>query len=253
MWCCACQQDVPALGSPGGGDLRCGKCGTSLAAAGYVVANAATPPTPTSELAPEPETESQAEGVVAIERIRSVEEASLQHSAHKPPLPEDDWALEAELRGVQRLLSSLKSRPLAGNEPHAIHASHRPVPRAHADVVSAGQRVSSASNDDSADRHVALATDEDPAPRGHSIAWLILSVSLAVFSCGSVLLVWSLVGHREDLWPVGLPLALIGQAGLMVGVILQLDGLRIAAASRSAATATRKPTRRRRRAARVDA
>jgi hypothetical protein len=40
-----------------------------------------------------------------------------------------------------------------------------------------------------------------------------------------VLLVWSLVAGRDDLWPVGMPLALIGQAGLILGLILQLDGL----------------------------
>jgi hypothetical protein len=27
------------------------------------------------------------------------------------------------------------------------------------------------------------------------------------------------------LWPIGLPLALIGQAGLIIGLVLQLDGL----------------------------
>jgi hypothetical protein len=251
MWCCACQQDVPALGSASGGDLRCGKCGTSLAAAAYVVASAAAAPSPITEPTPDPETESQAEAVVAIERIHSVEDPSLQHATHKPPLPEDDWALEAELRGVQRLLTSLKSRPLAG-EAHTIHSGHRPLPRAHTDVANSAVRNLDASNDDSTDRHVAPAMNEDPVPRGHSIAWLILSVSLAVFSCGSVLLVWSLIGQREDLWPVGLPLALIGQAGLMVGVVLQLDGLRIAATARSSATGSRKPTRRRRRASRLE-
>jgi hypothetical protein len=253
MWCCACQQDVPALGSPSGGDLRCGKCGTSLAAAAYVVASAAGAPSPIAELTSEPETGPATQPVVAMECIHSAEDATLQHSAHKPPLPEDDWALEAELRGVQRLLSSLKARPLAGNEPHAIHTSHPALPRAHVEVANAGARESGASNDDSKERYVAAATIEDPAPRGHSVAWLVLSVSLAVFSCGSVLLVWSLVGQRADLWPVGLPLALIGQAGLMVGVVLQLDGLRIAATVRSSAAGSRKTTRRRRRAATAEA
>ena len=62
-------------------------------------------------------------------------------------------------------------------------------------------------------------------PRGHAAAWTILSLGLAVFACGAMLLAWSLVGQREDLWPVGMPLALIGQAGLVLGLILQLDGL----------------------------
>jgi hypothetical protein len=40
-----------------------------------------------------------------------------------------------------------------------------------------------------------------------------------------VLLGWSFAADRADLWPLGLPLALIGQAGLIVGLVLQLDGL----------------------------
>src|SRR5205814_4004143 len=62
-------------------------------------------------------------------------------------------------------------------------------------------------------------------PRSNTAAWTIVSLSLAVFACGAVLLAWSLLGQREDLWPVGLPLALIGQAGLIVGLVLQIDGL----------------------------
>jgi hypothetical protein len=54
---------------------------------------------------------------------------------------------------------------------------------------------------------------------------MILCLGLAAFSCGAVLLGWSLVAERDDLWPIGMPLALIGQAGLILGLILQLDGL----------------------------
>ena len=46
-----------------------------------------------------------------------------------------------------------------------------------------------------------------------------------MFACGAVLLGWSLVAQRDDLWPIGMPLALIGQAGLILGLVLQLDGL----------------------------
>jgi hypothetical protein len=56
-------------------------------------------------------------------------------------------------------------------------------------------------------------------------AWLLLSLGLATFACGSVLLGWSFATDREDLWPLGMPLALAGQAALIVGLVLQLDGL----------------------------
>jgi hypothetical protein len=131
-----------------------------------------------------------------------------------PPLPEDDWTLEAELRGVQRLLSSLKSRP-AATEPMALHLPEMAIPGWHAHAAE-----SPAADDD--DEPTGVANDQ---PRTNTAAWTILSLSLAVFACGAVLLAWSLLGKREDLWPVGLPLALIGQAGLFLGLVLQIDGL----------------------------
>ncbi len=53
----------------------------------------------------------------------------------------------------------------------------------------------------------------------------MILLSVATFVCGSVLLVWSFVAQRADLWQYGLPLTLAGQAGLFIGVLLQLDGL----------------------------
>ena len=55
------------------------------------------------------------------------------------------------------------------------------------------------------------------------IAWLILALGLMAFSCGGVLLAWSLLGHRSDLWNYGMPFALAGQFGLLLGLILHLD------------------------------
>ena len=53
----------------------------------------------------------------------------------------------------------------------------------------------------------------------------MLALGLALFACGAVLLGWSFAAGRSDLWPIGLPLALGGQAGLIVGLVLQLEGL----------------------------
>ena len=53
----------------------------------------------------------------------------------------------------------------------------------------------------------------------------MLTIGLAVFACGAVLVGWSFVAQRNDLWPMGMPLVLIGQAGLILGLVLQLNGL----------------------------
>jgi len=57
------------------------------------------------------------------------------------------------------------------------------------------------------------------------VAWLSLSLGLMAFVCGAVLVGWSFFAGRGDLWNLGLPLALVGQAGLLIGVIFQMDFL----------------------------
>ena len=44
-------------------------------------------------------------------------------------------------------------------------------------------------------------------------------------ACGGVLIAWSLFAERPDLWSLGMPLAVVGQGGLVIGLLMQLDGL----------------------------
>lgn len=173
MWCSTCQQDVPGLGSPADGALRCGKCAQPLTDSPAPVLNKA-----------------------ALERLLG-----------DLPVAEDDWALEAELRGMQRMLGTLR----ATTPSTAIHAAHPAPPAWHVPTEALPAEV-----------RPAIA---DAKSATHLVAWTILSLGLAVFACGGVLLGWSIAAGREDLWPIGMPLALIGQAGLILGLVLQLDGL----------------------------
>lgn len=141
--------------------------------------------------------------------------AALERLLRSAPLGEEDWAMEAELRGVQRLLGSLKSRAPIATESVSLHPPQRSPAAWHAG------HAKQAPETDNFGPEQGIAKQ----PRGHAAAWTILSLGLAVFACGAMLLAWSLIGQREDLWPVGMPLALIGQAGLVLGLILQLDGL----------------------------
>lgn len=61
--------------------------------------------------------------------------------------------------------------------------------------------------------------------RGSLITWSILSLGIMAFAFGCVLLGWSYFSQRPELWTQGLPFALGGQAALIIGLILQLDGL----------------------------
>lgn len=56
-------------------------------------------------------------------------------------------------------------------------------------------------------------------------AWAAICLGLMAFACGGVLLGWSVLGDREELWSLGVPIALVGQVALLVGLCLQLDRL----------------------------
>jgi hypothetical protein len=57
------------------------------------------------------------------------------------------------------------------------------------------------------------------------VTWLALAVGTTGFVCGGVLVGWSLVAGRQELWNIGLPVALVGQIALLAGLVLQLDRL----------------------------
>jgi hypothetical protein len=55
------------------------------------------------------------------------------------------------------------------------------------------------------------------------ILWVVLTLGIGLFTCGTVLVAVSLTGGRLNLWKIGTPLVLAGQALLFVGLALQLD------------------------------
>jgi hypothetical protein len=61
--------------------------------------------------------------------------------------------------------------------------------------------------------------------RSNRSCWLLLGLGLAVFTCGAFLIGYSLLGERDELWDVGAPLVLVGQATFLMGLVLQLDVL----------------------------
>ncbi len=63
------------------------------------------------------------------------------------------------------------------------------------------------------------------APRGNLFAWPALMLGMMAFTCGGVLLGWSFATGRGDLWTYGMPAVLAGQGLLVLGLVLQLEGL----------------------------
>ena len=59
--------------------------------------------------------------------------------------------------------------------------------------------------------------------RSSILCWALLMLGVALFACGGSLIGYSLLGDRGELWSLGTPLALAGQAAFLIGLILQLD------------------------------
>ncbi len=55
------------------------------------------------------------------------------------------------------------------------------------------------------------------------LTWLSLALGTTGLVCGGVLMGWSLATGRQELWTIGLPVALISPIALMIGLVLQLD------------------------------
>ncbi|MEX2174740.1 MAG: hypothetical protein WD872_10285 [Pirellulaceae bacterium] len=166
MWCSNCQHDVAPEASPAGDSLvRCAACGTTL---GHD-----RPQRP----------EEQSSGPLSMD-------------------PADDWQIEAEMRGVERLVASLRPKTrLDGAATVAVPHLPRQAGTAAAEAAKKG------------------------TPKTNLAVWSLVALGLALFACGTVLLGWSQIVERPDLWSLGMPLALAGQAALIVGLVVQLDGL----------------------------
>ena len=61
--------------------------------------------------------------------------------------------------------------------------------------------------------------------RSALICWTMLSIGVALFVCGASLIGWSLLEERDELWNIGAPIVLAGQATFLIGLVLQLDGI----------------------------
>lgn len=196
MWCKNCRQDVPAVAA-GNGSVRCSRCGGGL---------------------------HKREPVAVTVHTAGLEEESVESEfdlpAGQPSPPEsnidfDDWLLDVELQRLQRLISAGAGGPQSTASPTFTTS---PFP------FSATPNVASFSN---APRMGQVAVPpEKVAPRKASLlVWSLLGSGIMAFVCGAVLLAWSLITGRGELWTLGMPICLGGQLGLLLGLMFQLTRL----------------------------
>ncbi len=197
MWCRSCQQDVPAVASTDDAVVRCARCHSDLSVM----------PTDTTADALQAETGQSADH-------RHVLESEVQYrSLDPPPRSWESWELAEDLREADRLVHSLGIR--------RVDAAHE-IPLNSAALENDPRAQSTARRRD----HAAGATKSERKPRRSSLlTWSILSLGLMTFAFGAMLLGWSFWMGRADLWRLGMPFTLAGQAALVIGLVLQLDGL----------------------------
>lgn len=226
MWCKQCQEDVPGVCSDDGSQYACPRCGDGLPIA------SASSSSDTCACGGDCSCGGACGGSGECVCRAENEDASqpvfeeLLQIAPEPPPSYDGWELEEQLRHIERVLAPDKS--VTGRTEKTVEAKQIRLDSGHTATV-----------------HFRPSTAEEPAStrpaqaRNGSgwlplAAWASLSLGLMAFAFGGVLLGWSMATDREDLWSLGLPVALGGQVVLLLGLILQLD--RIWRDSRSTAS-----------------
>jgi hypothetical protein len=134
--------------------------------------------------------------------------------------------MDEQLRHIERVLLANKFRSAAPAETTSPEAARMDAPHAGPPAWHV--------------RSAKKPTSEADSPAAESRGWFMglaigaaVSLGGAALVCGAALLVWSMAMQRQELWTVGMPIALGGQVVLLVGLVMQLN--RLWSDSRSAA------------------
>lgn len=189
MWCRHCQQDVPAIAVSGERKYCCPRCGEGIAVEG------------------------PGESAAAKSTSKPSESVHVEESPFS-----DDWELDEQLRHIGRVLRIDKTqykREQSGSQREVarLDRAHQKMEYFHAPAAISAARECRSKSRPAADEVTFMGV----------LAWLVLSLGTAALICGGILLAWSIVAGRSELWKLGLPIAAGGQIALLIGLVLQLD------------------------------
>jgi hypothetical protein len=193
MWCKQCQQDVPGVVAPDDPvRIRCPRCRSPLGS------GASPPDEHVVQTAEQPS--SGTLGIVTDEEAPDFVELV-------------DWELEQDLKAVDRVIRQLRQTGIG--LPKEVTPSRWRLDTG--DKLPMGWHGSAEKK--------AARKKRSISSRWAFVSWTLLSLGIMAFVCGSVLMGWSFFADRADLWTLGMPITLVGQALLLIGVVLQLEGL----------------------------
>jgi len=199
MWCSACHQDVPGVAaSVDDATMCCARCGKALGCRAAPAEDSAT--------------RVQSVGQPESDDSNLLELSELEDT---PDFVEvDEWDFEETLSNAERLVRTVQAQDRAVD----ILWSSRPTP-----TPGLHRRV-----DNSESVNIKTATDAFGGPKpteSTSVPLFVLALGLAVFVCGATLAGWSLMGHGEHLWRLGVPLVMGGQVAMLAGLMWQLEAV----------------------------
>ncbi len=163
------------------------------------------------------------------EQIRVTASVAPPSAAPLSSAPEALWQLSEEsplaleIVKLRRQLDSLRrignyTQALGSSEPSLDHFEREPY-----DGHAGSGRF------DSAHERMQPELDEvesESSAEGSSLGWLVLGVGLCATAFGGVLSGWSWATERIDLWNIGFPVLIVGQISVLLGIVIELDGLR---------------------------
>ena len=188
-----CQQDVPAIAlaasDTGETDFCCARCNQLFDTDMTKLNEAYTP-----ELA-------MADGYTTTE------------ASMLPPVDLDSWDFDLESVHAERLLATSTSSRATNTQ--VTNPAHDMAADWHLGGMLAPVAAATATQ--------ASSHHPNTKPRTSLIGWLLILCGVTAFVCGGVLMGMSLAQGRGELWRMGLPLAIVGQGGLLVGLVFQLE------------------------------
>ena len=130
----------------------------------------------------------------------------------RPPIDVDAWDLDLDALDTEHMLVTSHS-----------HTDTRPRSHDLGHEMAANWHLGGSLVQASASKNETESQAGKNKPRASLLAWMLMLAGIMAFACGAVLMGMSIIQARSELWRMGLPLALVGQAGLVVGLILQLE------------------------------
>jgi hypothetical protein len=203
MWCRSCRQDVPAVAGAADEKPCCIRCGSVVlsgrpTAAAFAMAEAIAVMAPSeSAISLEPTTSEPAPPIVDAPSF----------TIRAPLSSFDTWALDEQLRHVDRILSGARFKTEVRPD-HTDAPSSVPAPRG---ALWKKRSKSSAAN-----------TTAPPTMRTR-VAWMIVAAGAAALAIGICMLCAGALMVRARWQSFGLPITLLGQVALLLGMMMQLD------------------------------